>query len=225
MKSKLFCLLLVITGWGCRHKTDDAIRLNGAEYYNNKTGSWVIYHVDSIVFDDFLAPLQDIDTYVYQVKEMITEKFSDASGNETNRIERFKRMNDTLPWVLTNVWTSNLRNSSLEKVEENIRYVKMIFPIAAGKFWGGNKYNTQAPWDYCYTGIKEPVVLNGHTFDNTVTVLQRDSSEDNFIEKRFAREIYALNIGMVYKQIDTLEVQNSVKKGLYYRQTAIDWSK
>ena len=56
-------------------------------------------------------------------------------------------------------------------------------------------------------------------------MLQRDSAEDNFVEKGFAMEIYAENIGMIYKRNDAVEVQNNIKKGVYYRQTAIDWSK
>ncbi len=225
MKINFVLLLFIVTVYSCKSKIDSTPRITGQEYYNSKIGSWIIYHVDSIVFNDFHAPNQGIDSFFYQVKEIITEKFLDNSGVETNRIERFKRLNDTLPWQITNVWTSNMSASSLEKVEENLRYVKMSFPLAVNKYWSGNRFNSLVPWDYSYINIKTPVTLNGYTFENTVTVLQKDSSDNNFIEERYAKEIYALNIGMVYKQLDTLEIQSSIKKGLYYRQTAIDWSK
>jgi hypothetical protein len=224
-KFKIYLLLFIGVLTSCRTKTDITPRLSGQEYYNNKTGSWIIYKVDSIVFSDFNQIIQKVDTFHYLVKETITEKFLNASGNETNRIERYKRMMDTLPWEITNVWTSNISTNSLEKVEENIRYVKMSFPVTSGKIWPGNQFNTLVPWDYTYRDIKVPMTICGFVFNNTVTVLQKDSADDNFIEKRFAKEIYAEGIGMVYKQMDTLEIQNSIKKGLYFRQTIIDWIK
>lgn len=225
MKSNWLLLIIIIGIASCKSEIDTKPRQTGPEYFNNKLGSWIIYKVDSIVFNDFHAPQQGIDTFRYQIKEVISEKFVNASGNETNRIERFKRNNDTLPWVITNVWTSNLLASSVEKVEENIRYVKLSFPVSASKFWAGNQFNSLEAWEYSYRNIKTPITLNGFTFSNTITVLQKDSADDNFIEKRFAKEVYAENIGMVYKQLDTLETQNFIKKGLNYRQTAIDWSK
>lgn len=225
MKHILFILVFAMSIVSCRNKTDNSVRLIGKEYYNNKIGSWIIYRVDSIVFSDFNTVNQKIDTFNYQVKEILTEKFLNSSGKETNRIERFKRLQDTLPWDILNVWTSNLSDKGLEKVEENIRFSKMSFPITENKVWPGNQYNTLPPWDYTYRGVDKPQTLNGYTFDHTVTVIQKDSTENNFIEQRFAREIYAKDVGMVYKQIDTLEIQNLIKKGLYFRQTAIDWSK
>ncbi len=225
MKHRLTLFIVICAMVSCKTKIDDTLRLTGEEYVNNKTGSWIIYKVDSIVLNDFHAPNQGIDSFRYQVKELISEKFINTSGKETNRIERYKRDNDTLPWQITNIWTSNLSASSFEKVEENIRYVKLSFPVSENKYWSGNQFNILTPWDYTYQHIKAVSRVNGVTFNNTLTVMQKDSVDDNFIEKRFAIEIYAENIGMIYKQIDTLEIQNNIKKGLLYRQTAIDWSK
>ena len=225
MKHYLFFLTLLSLLASCNTKIDDTVRPLGREYYNDKINSWIEYKVDSFVFSDFSQPVQKIDTFYYQVRETITEKFLNSSGRETNRIERFKRLKATDPWVLVGVWTSNINNNSLEKVEENIRYTKLSFPITSNKEWAGNQYNTLIPWEYVYRDIDKPVTLNGYTFDHTITVIQKDSTDNNIIEERFAKEIYAKGIGMVYKQMDTLEIQSSIKKGLYYRQTAIDWSK
>ncbi len=212
MRYKIYLLFLIAVFVSCHRKVDNTPRLVGKEYYNNK-GSWIVYKVDSIVFSDFGGgTVQKIDTFIYQVKEIISEKFTDNAGKETNRIERYKRAADSLPWQITNVWISNLGDNDLQKVEENNRYVKLVFPVYENKTWNGNQFNSFDALDYTYIGIKQPVVLNGYTFDNTITVLQNDSTDDNFIEKSYAKEIYAINIGMVYKQ-------------LYYRETAIDWSK
>ncbi len=225
MKHIFFFLILIISLASCRNKTDDNVRPLGREYYNDKVGSWVIYQVDSIVYSDFNNVTQKIDTFNYQVKELISEKFLNVSGIETNRIERYKRKDQAFSWEIINVWTSNINNSSLEKVEENIRYTKLSFPVLENKVWPGNQYNTLSPWDYTYRNVDKPLSLNAFNFDHTVTVIQKDSIDNNFIEKHFAREIYARDIGMIYKQVDTLEEQNSISKGLKYRETIIDWSK
>lgn len=225
MKSQVYVLLILLSSISCHRKTDNAVRELGREYYNEKVGSWIVYKVDSLVLSDFNQQTQRIDTFNYQVKEVLAERFLNAVGNETNRIERFKRIHDTDEWKITNVWTTNINDVSFEKVEENARYVKMVFPVAENKFWNGNQYNLFPVWDYTYRNIKKPATVNGFVFNNSITVIQKDSSENNFIEKRFAMEIYASGIGMIYKQMDTVEVQNNIKKGLYYRQSILDWSK
>lgn len=218
----LVCILIISS---CKRKTDNEVRAIGREYYNEKIGSWIIYKVDSLVFSDFNQQTQRIDTFQYQVKEVLAERFLNAVGNETNRIERFKRIHDTDEWRITNVWTTNINNVSFEKVEENARYVKMVFPVAENKYWNGNQYNLFPEWDYTFRNIKKPATVNGNVFSNTISVIQKDSTDNNFIEKRFAMEIYASGIGMIYKQMDTVEVQNNIKKGLNYRQSILDWSK
>lgn len=226
MKNVFFLLLaLLLISNACKKTHDNNTHVNGKEYVNSKIGSWIIYNVDSIVFSDFNITVQKIDTFKFQVKEVIAGVFFDGANQENTRIERFQRLIDTLPWQITNVWSSKITASDFEKVEENIRYVKLVFPANEFKVWPGNKYNNLPSLDYTYLNVKGEVSLPGKDFFNTITVLQRDSAEDNFVEKGFAMEIYAENIGMIYKRNDAVEVQNNIKKGVYYRQTAIDWSK
>ena len=66
------------------------------EYYPLKIGSWHIYDVDSISYDNFTTPVT-IDTASYQVMEEITDTFYGLEGSLSFELKRFKRMgNDSV---------------------------------------------------------------------------------------------------------------------------------
>jgi hypothetical protein len=218
-------LILLIIVSACRRDVDISKRDQGKEFYNSKTGSWITYHVDSFVFSDFNPQVQQIDTFRYDLKELIAGQFADNTGRETNRIELYKRKDSSENWSLDRIITSNLTDISLEKTENNIRYVKLIFPVGPSRTWNGNYFNSEEAWEYSYQDLNSPQTINGHVFNETLTVLELDSINNTFIRKGFAKEIYAKNIGMIYRQTDTVEVQNNIKRGLYYRQAITDWSK
>jgi hypothetical protein len=222
-KGRIILFIIILSA--CRRDIDISKRGQGKEFYNNKTGSWISYKVDSIVFSDFNQQVQNADTFHFELKEMIAGKFTDNAGRETSRIEVYKRKDAAESWQLARVSTSNLTDLSLEKTEDNMRFVKLVFPASASRTWNGNYLNSAAPWDYSYLDLNKPADINGHHFDETITVSELDSSNNTFIRKGFAREIYAKNIGMIYRQTDTVEVQNNIKRGLYYRQSVTDWSK
>jgi hypothetical protein len=225
MKTITAFFVLALLWQSCRQKIDDAPRELGRSYYNTKAGSWISYKIDSIVFSDFNQQVQKIDTFHFQIKEVLADHFTDAAGMETNRIEIYRRPGDSAAWTIDRVWTSNISDRGLEVTEGNQRYLKMVFPVALNKSWDGNQFNTNPSWNYSYRNINEAKTFNGISFNETVTVLQKDSSTNTFISQGFAQEVYAKNIGLIFRQTDTVEVQNSIKKGLYYRQTITDWSK
>jgi hypothetical protein len=134
----------------------------------------------------------------YQLKEYIESNFIDNSGRNTQRIERYIRKNDTTQWIIRNVWYANSINNNIEKVEDNIRYVKLIFPIKIHKQWDGNAFNVFDMQKYEYTSIENPYVVNGINYPNTLTVTQKD--ETSLIHKDYAVEVYAKNIGLIYKR-------------------------
>lgn len=174
----------------------------GYGYFPTNVGHWIIYDVVTIEHD---APVNKHDTAVFQIKEIIESTFLDNEYRETQRIERYLRSDSTLPWVIKDVWFSNLTSSTAEKVEENVRFIKLIFPISLEKTWDGNVSNPQDIWNYEYTEVDAPYTINILSFDSTVTVLQID--EGNLIEKNYALEIYAKNVGMIYKELLLLETE------------------
>jgi len=211
-------------------KKDDPYRVDvGYNYYPNKVGSWIIYDVDSIVWDDFNAPNIDIDTFTYQIKEVNESIFLDNEGRESMRIERYKRSNATMPWVIKDVWYGNKTASKVERVEENIKYIRLVFPVKDESLWDGNSTNMYKEWDYQYSDVNLPVTIGGISFDSTLVVNQRD--ENLGIIYDYFQEIYAAGTGLVYKIAIHLE-QDIVdptwvnpQKGYDYRMTVNSYGK
>jgi hypothetical protein len=188
----------------------------GFNYFQAEVGSWVIYDVDSIVYDGFT---NKVDTFYYQIRELIESEFTDNSGRTALRIERSFRKSDTINWAISQIWSAAITESRAERTEENIKYMKLIFPVRRGRTWNGNAFNTLGEQLYRYIETHQSEEINGIAFDSTLTVLQIDNF--NLIETTQASEKYATNVGMVYKEWIDLktEVNGSIKEGLklYYR--------
>ncbi|MCB0429035.1 MAG: hypothetical protein KDD54_02895 [Flavobacteriales bacterium] len=219
---KFILIFGVLTAWAsCKKSTVDP-PLTYTDYYPVDVGHWVIYDMDSTVYDAFL---NGADTnYHYQIKEVIADVFKDNTGQTTYRIERFKRQADTDPWLISDVWYANRFDDRLERVEENLRYVRLQFPPRKNHSWDGNAMNTLETWNYRYTAVHQSYTVGTFDFDSTVTVQQVD--EANLIEEKSVEEVYALHVGMVRKTYRVLdkEVDGTIKGGLDYTMTLLDWS-
>jgi hypothetical protein len=150
--------------------------------------------------------------------------FVDNQGRNTSRIERYKRLNDTIPWMIKDVWYANLTSSTAEKVEEDVRFIKLIFPVRAGDTWDGNAFNTLGEETYTYGDVNTPYSTILFNFDSTVTVIQRDDT--SAIRREYSIEVYAKHIGMIYKKFISQgldPVSGQVTDGTDYSYTAKGW--
>ena len=217
---KVVILCLILLGFLNSCNKDVTPPDAGYGYFPTKIGNWIIYDVVSIEHD---APVNKHDTSIIQIKEVIESIFFDNEHRETQRIERYTRNNDTQPWVIKDVWSSNLTASTAEKDEENVRFIKLTFPVKKGKTWDGNASNSLDVWNYQYTEVNVPYTINNLSFDSTVTVLQID--EENIVEKKHALEIYAKNVGMIYKELILLdtEIDGTITIGSELTMTIISY--
>lgn len=196
-----YLILLLLLLFSCQ-KDSFILTDDGKNYFPFEAGTYVIYDVDSIVHNDFT---QTVDTFKYQIKEYFESSFLDNSNRNTIRIERYKKeYQDTIPysaipWRLTDVWYTNKTTTTAEKVEENQRYIKLVFPVEKKKEWDGNSYNTLGEQRYIYTDINTPREIGNMAFDSTLLITQANT--ENLIEKKYYVEIYSKNIGLIYKEI------------------------
>src|SRR5688572_18706511 len=95
-------------------------------YFPVNVGHEIIYDVVHITKSEFDGSQ---DTAIYQLKEVIESQFIDSEGRTTQRLERYTRNTPGDPWVIKDVWTSNLTQTRAEKKEENNSYIKLVFPI------------------------------------------------------------------------------------------------
>lgn len=184
-------------------------------YFPTDIGSWIEYEAREIIHDASLGS----DTTYYFLKEVITEEFIDNEGRVTFRIERFKKDSLNGEYVISDVWYRNLTNSKAENVEENQRFIKLVFPIKKNKSWNGNSQNSLETWDYEYDSLHVERTLNNLYFDSTVMVSQIDNI--NPFQHQVAYEIYANYIGLVRKSY--INIENG--DGRELELTIIDYGK
>lgn len=221
----MFCALP-----GCQQEEVDTDI--GWGYFPTEIGHWVVYEIDSTVYDDFTG---DTFYYRYQVKELLESEFIDNEGRLSVRVERYRRNYDSIlpydsiPWYLSRVYAFTRSNGWAEKLEENVRYIRLAFPVEQGKTWNGNAYNTIGQWNYKYRAVDEDYTIASFALDSTLLVEQKN--EINLISHRVYKERYAKNIGLIEKNVidvrDTgfgsVPVLNRIYSGVIYDVTLVDY--
>lgn len=184
-------------------KQDNTPIDQGYGYFPTEVGRYAIYEVMEINIDQAVSVN---DTVTYQLKEKIESQFIDNQGRPSLRIERYSRLSDTLPWVIKDVWYATKTTTIVEKIEENVRYIKLAFPVKESQSWNGNNFTTLPAWNYQYSQIGSSFSVGALNFGNTVKVIQRDNF--NFIEYEKAWEVYADGVGLIKKQFKDLDINN-----------------
>lgn len=189
------------------------------EYYPIQEGKYKIYQVDSTVYDEYNCTVQ---TTRYQIKEVTGSQGLDGEGDPYYSVKRYIRSDSTTNWVLSSIWTEKVEDNQLQRVEDNQRMIKMVFPVKEDRRWDGIVFirrDTLVPirggaidmfkdWDnfVCQDVGKTFVdTFSNKVYTDAVKIQQVDKT--NNIERRFSVEVYAKNIGMVYKEMRILDTQ------------------
>ncbi|MBL7941996.1 MAG: hypothetical protein JNM00_04485 [Flavobacteriales bacterium] len=187
----------------------------GYDYFPVDIGKYITYEVDSIGYG------LTGDTANYLIKEITVEQILDATGEVAIKVERYRSDNNGTSWYLADVWTKKRTATSAQKVEEDVRYVRLVFPLEVGKSWNGNAYNTMDAWNYVYEDIDVPRSFGLLSFDQTLEVNQRNNM--NLVDQEVASEIYARGVGLVYKRLTDLNVQSGEITGIDMEMTIVDY--
>lgn len=234
---KISVLLIMISLWSCKKHSVEAPMDLGYDYYPTDIGKYVIYNVDSIIYDDFK---HDTTEYKYQIKEKLEENYTDNEGRPTIKLVRYIKKYDpnvpysNMPWVVKDVWAVNKTNSSVQVVEENVRLTKLSFPTTVDASWNGNAFNTMDEWDYQYIYTDRTQTINGTLMNKVLYVQQKDDKNKNNIHRQYYIEKYARGIGLVHREIhdvysqtvtvqngQIVPVENRIEKGVMYYQTYV----
>ncbi|MDB5226574.1 MAG: hypothetical protein JWN78_767 [Bacteroidota bacterium] len=228
----------------CKKESDTVSGDMGENFFPDDSGAYVIYKVDSMIFDDFT---QTTRTSTIYLKEKVMDQFTDNLGRLAKRIERY--YSDTIPtvpssWQIFNAFYMVKTSRNVERVEDNLRYIKMVFPNNNGEKWLGMRYIISPPPyiidssnyrvnDWVYTIQDKDVTYDNSfkIFDSTLTVFHiYDSSA---INKTYSIEKYSRNIGLTYKEFWIVTAQTQIglpwidraEKGFIMWQYAIDYGK
>ncbi len=181
-------------------------------YFPLETGHTVVYEVDSIIYSPLYVDGRD--TFHWLVREVVAGQFTDIEGRTAYRIERYIRQDTSKPWQTGPVWYAVRNQTSAERVEENLRFIRLVFPPKAGETWQGNAYIPSTDtfkfytgWTYRYDQVDVPATVNGLSFDSTLTIIEVD--DENLLERRWSVAQYAKGIGLVYRELYNLSFVGS----------------
>ncbi|MEM6772146.1 MAG: hypothetical protein AAF597_16345 [Bacteroidota bacterium] len=193
----------------------------------------LFYGLDSIVVFNTTGGIV-YDTTHAEVRETLVEMFVETDGTETYRGERWQRADESSPWQFIQTYTVSRTGSAAFREEDNLRFTKLIFPIAENLAWDGNAafdarrqlviggefLDVFNGWGYRYDTVGVALTLpTGRSFDRVIRVEQADV--DNLIDFREAYEIYAPGVGLVERFIDARATQCRVCCGGNNPDTAL----
>ena len=194
--SLLFLCILALAG--CKKQTEEFTSEPLSDFLPLQTGKYITYRLDSTVFPES-GRSEEVRTY--QEKFEIAEEIPDNLGRPSYRLDRYIR-----DFAGQNTWTKagamfiTPAGNGVEVISDNLRILKLVFPVTDGNSWKGNRYissgTTNDPegpysalyefnddahihiddWDYTYENKGETVTLNDLTIDDVVTVTGPDEA-------------------------------------------------
>lgn len=231
MKNIYFLTLLLsfsfVLLFSCKKKepTQNLSIVLGENYYPLEVGKYIVYELDTIVWFQQQGTdcIFDKDTSHSFLKEEITKTYDDDEGNTNFVLERYVRFDLNEEWTIKDVWNITKSDAKIERVEENLRFIKLVFPVKDGIRWNGNafvdsnissSFNGNAidfydHWDrdYQYLNVDVPEQIGDLNFDSLATIVQTDNEISQQYNYRYSVEKYARNIGLVYKEMRILDTQ------------------
>lgn len=194
--------------------------LLGKEYFPITKDHTIEYAIDSIIYNDFN---KSTDTFRMQFKDVIGESFYDNEGRESYVVNRYSRQDDTYLWKDLMTFYATKTNFRVEVVENNLRMIKLVFPVKLKTYWSGNIYIPAQiddklkwlwNWNYTYTYINQPFNTGLASFSNTIEVIGINDSTNNpeqfpdaIANKTYSKEVYAKNVGLIYRELTNWEYQ------------------
>lgn len=189
-----------------------------ATYFPTTIGKYITYRLDSTIPTQFGA---DTTVRSYRVRDTYDAEIKDGLGRKAFRVFRsISNVAGTLPYTANNTFSATpVDEDWVEWNENNLRFMKLRFPMQEGFTWRGNSFidatslnspvRYLAEWEYVYQNVGQPYTVNGKTFPNTVTILQRDEvlpegpfNPAFYKQWNYSIEVYAEGIGLIYKNFD-----------------------
>lgn len=189
----LILLILSLSLMACQDEAPEVVDFSeDYRYFPLETGFRRDYQVEERVYRLNEAPQQ----FRYQVREEIGEVFETVGDEMTYELLRYRRPSGNDNWQLDSVWLVRQSPDKIVRVENNLPFVALRFPLREGRIWDGNVFNTRRRDDYTLTEVDVPQELAGNTFAHTLTVVQ--NADSSLVNKDVRTQIYARDTGMVF---------------------------
>jgi len=180
----------------------------GYEYFPLETGKKYTYQSDSIIF---LGIEKRWDTLQSQIQEVVGETFTDIEGRKIYKIDRFFRRNEGQEWRQINTWTAYRDENKAVRTEENLTFIKLVFPVRKLLRWqgnalldsrikvevGGNLIEPYEDWKHRIEDVEVPYSFKGQDIKALVVDLV---DYTDILSKREVAEWYGKGIGLLKRQ-------------------------
>ena len=219
------CLLFVLLSCETETIEVDGV-VSGREYYPIDEGREWVYVTDSIIYDESRGR---IDTFSGFIKEVIT----DLNVDGKYIIERSFTRNLMDPWRVTDIWSGRIEETNVVKTEENLSFIKLVFPPNIFSVWDGNSLFDEnieivvageplqpyQGWKYEIIDIEGTYSQNDISAVDVVEVMHVDAL--SIVDRRYSIERFAENIGMVEKKVMILDCQcSNVPESVHWEEKA-----
>jgi len=191
----------------CRNNSEE-LKLKGDEYFTNQFGVVKYYQVDTFKFDNFT---NKIVTSSFEYKEEITNKLIDLQGDTFYRIELSRYNTIKLKYEIFKVIKRKIvDNYAIENID-NTPQVKMLFPISNYKTkgssygWNLNMFNALDEEKIKYSAVFKPFFNGINTYNDCVNMALVKPERGGIVNNIY-EEVYAKNIGLVYRHIDKTDI-------------------
>lgn len=213
-KSVLYFGALVLTFAACKRVENP--ELKGPSYAPLEVGKYIIYDVMNLSHDAFT---QRTDTAHYLLRETIENNYIDEAGNSVFQLLIETSKDSGTTWNFDKYAIAQRDEVSYQRVEDDIRKVKLSFPLREKKSWDANQMNVLADQRARLLNIDQEYTLaNGTTFNNSVEV-DLGNDVDPFFQN-IESEVYANGIGLVWRILVAVESQpGKYTEGNEYIQT------
>ncbi|WP_118972391.1 hypothetical protein [Taibaiella koreensis] len=226
MRKILLPLLLLSVGlYSCKKEKEDLSEIaKGNQFFPTEIGKYIVYDYDSTIWNDQLGvPLP----YKGQLRYTVVDTFRDAAGRLSYRINVERRKNDTDPYMPNDVLSVTPTENRVELMQRGLTFIKMVFPVASSPSWNGNalialgdKDNAEYDndkWKYTYANFDNEFDPGNNLYEHTVTVNQIDDQLNDpdvdstaYAYRNYSQEVYAYNVGLVYRERIYWEFQPKV---------------
>ena len=137
---------------------------------------------------------KNIDSTSYYLKEEL--QAVENKGDENQQVvRRYKRSSTTAEWVFDSLWVQAQNEETAFSIENNLRLVKMTFPLVEGTSWDRNLYNVNEVKQVIVQEFGKPIQQNTLLFEETVKV--KIDSFITLVNSDYQYEVYAKNVGLI----------------------------
>ena len=187
---------IVLFSFSCKKDSlnnDKAATLT--DWIQMREGNRWLYKVDSIAYSrNKSIP----DTFSFELMEMVDTVYADNIDELVARIKIVTRKDSLDFWQFRKMYYAKTTQNYYERVEENLRYLKVSFPPAEDVVWNLNSRNNLPPAMLYYRNLFEPYQGTDIKFDTTFSVVGKEIS--NVLEKYKYLEVYGKGIGLIYRE-------------------------